>query len=226
MRQQKMAMRTWQGTRWREAFLRLVAAAIACATPGLAAAGEGTDDWQLVQEEDGITVYTRRSEGAENLAFRGIVTVPQSVEEIEAVLRDTKGYAGWYARCEAATTLESHPPSWRLVHMKIDLPFPVSDRDAVVRVDREPQGERLVLRLTTAAAALPEQDGYVRMARADGAWALEPVPDGGTRITLEQHNDPGGAFPTWLSNLLVTDQPTRTLAGLRETLAARSDTPR
>jgi hypothetical protein len=106
--------------------------------------------------------------------------------------------------------------------MKVDLPFPVSDRDAVVRVDRERQGEKLVLRMTTAPDVVPPQSGYVRMARVEGSWTIEPDGSGGTRITLEQENDPSGSLPAWLSNLLVTDQPLSTLAGLRRTLAARS----
>ena len=189
---------------------------------GLADARAAADDWKLALDEDGIAVYTRPSAASDNLAFRGTVTVPQSIDEIAVVLEDSDGYVGWYARCEWAATVKREPPDRRFVHMKIDLPFPVSDRDAVVRVDREWQGEKLVLRMTTALDVVPPQSGYVRMARVDGSWTLEPDPSGGTRVTLEQENDPSGALPAWLSNLLVTDQPMSTLTGLRETLAARS----
>lgn len=215
--------------RWTSALAAL--ALVAAASPGAARAqdapgGETSDrspraDWTLALEEDGISVFTRRAEGSKRVAFRGVVTLPASVEDVEAVLSDIDGYPDWYARCTWATTVERQPPDWRIVHMKIDLPFPAGDRDAVVRVDREPGAQRLVLRMRALPEHLPASDGFVRMPRVDGSWTLEALPQGGTRVTLEQLNDPGGSLPAWLTNMLVTDQPLQTLSGLREVLAGR-----
>ena len=189
---------------------------------GAGAAPAASTDWELARDEGGVSVYTRSQEGFEYLAFRGVVTVPYSVDEVVAVLDDIESYPGWYARCESARTVERRPDQWRIVHMKIDVPFPVTDRDAVVRVQRERQGERVVTTIRSASDAVPEQSGYVRMARIEGSWTLEPDPAGGTRIVYEQVNDPSGSLPGWLANMMVTGQPLDTLNGLRATLAERS----
>ena len=198
------------------AFLAALLGWLASASP--AWAGE----WELALEENGITVYTRESEGSDNLAFRGVVTLPQSVDEVAAVIEDTASYPAWYARCESAEVVAREPDAWRLVHMKIAMPFPTSDRDVVVRVVPEHSGGTRVMRISTAEGVVPEQSGYVRMGAVEGSWTLEPDPSGGTRVTLEQLNDPGGSLPSWLSNMLVTDQPSSTLAGLRDTVEQRA----
>lgn len=200
-------------------------AALALAASVLArepAGGDAGGGWKLATEEDGIAVFTREAEGSERVAFRGVVTVPASIEAVEAVLADLGDYPDWYARCTWATTVERQPPDWRIVHMKLDLPFPADDRDAVVRVDRQPAPGRVVLRLHALPERLPPVDGFVRMPRVEGSWTLETLPEGGTRVTLEQLNDLGGSLPAWLTNMIVTDQPLTTLRGLREVLAARS----
>jgi hypothetical protein len=184
------------------------------------ATGAETDGWELAQDEDGIRIYTRPKEGSRNIEFRGVVTVPDSSEVVDAVLEDVESYPSWYARCLAAETLERVPGEWRIVRMEIDLPFPVSDRDAVVRVERHQEGDVRVVRIDTAADAAPKVEGFVRMPRIEGGWRLEPTKDG-TRVTYQQVNDPGGSLPAWLSNMLVTDQPATTLAGLRRTLDER-----
>lgn len=192
--------------------------ALALLASGLPAAA--ADDWRLAGREDGIELYTRAPEGSANIAFRGVVTLAHPPAAVLAVLEDVDRYPDWYARCRSARSVERHPPDWRIVRMEIDLPFPASDRDAVVRVDRDQEGETLVLRISTAADAVPEVPGFVRMPRVEGGWRLEPVP-GGTRVVYEQLNDPGGRLPAWLTNLLATDQPARTLAGLRRVLDRR-----
>jgi hypothetical protein len=210
--------------------VKRIVTAVVIAIPALLVPGPGAlaraDDegWEFALQQDGIDVYTRQSEGSDRVEFRGVVTVPDPPEAVLAVLEEVERYPDWYARCRTARTLERFPPDARIVYMEIDLPFPAGDRDAVVRVERSREpgtlGDTIRVRISTAADAHPEVDGFIRMPRVEGGWLLEPG-EAGTRVQLQQLNDPGGSLPSWLTNMLVTDQPLTTLRGLRRVLAER-----
>ena len=63
---------------------------------------------------------------------------------------------------------------------------------------------------------LPEEEGYVRVAKVEGLWKLTPKGPGQTEITYQVQTEPGGSVPSWLANSFVVDAPFNTLKGLRE----------
>ncbi|MNT73268.1 hypothetical protein D3C72_2119520 [compost metagenome] len=61
---------------------------------------------------------------------------------------------------------------------------------------------------------LPEEKGFVRVAKVDGFWKLQPK-DGGTEVTYQVHTEPGGSVPSMVANKFVVDAPFNTLKALK-----------
>src|SRR5690606_12962108 len=105
----------------------------------------------------------------------------------------------------------------------LDAPWPVSDRDNVLRSETSIDSAtgRVSIRIVAAPDEFPEQPGRVRVRRARGEWLLEPVGAAQTRVTFTMHLEPGGGVPDWLIDARVVGTPFEALTNLRAALAGR-----
>ncbi len=118
--------------------------------------------------------------------------------------------------CEEARKLRQEGNVGIRYH-RIGSPWPVSDRDVVLRSTRnelEAGGIFIEFR-STSDENVPVARGVVRMPRLVGSYDLHPI-DGGTRIIYTVDSDPGGRLPAWLLKQASRDLPYFTLRNLRE----------
>lgn len=186
----------------------------------LAASTSHAADWRLGRQEDGITVHTRPVEGSGIDEFRGVTEIDAPAEVLVALLRDSDRFKEWFPNTPESRLLDrtgnvSHQYS------VMDAPWPVSDRDNVLRSVLSRNAESGVVEITVTANPdhYPEQDGRVRVRRARGLWRFEPVSESRTRVTFQMHLEPGGGVPQWLINARVVATPFEALANLRTTIA-------
>lgn len=181
-------------------------------------AGEST--WHLARERDGIVVHTRPVEGSGIREFRGRALVSAPPEAIRALLRDADRFADWFPNTSESRLL-AREGALSLQYSVLDAPWPVSDRDNVLRSETsiDPATGRISIRIRAAPDEYPEQPGRVRVRRARGEWLLEPVAGGLTRVTFTMHLEPGGGVPDWLVDARVVETPFEALANLRSALA-------
>jgi hypothetical protein len=55
----------------------------------------------------------------------------------------------------------------------------------------------------------------VRIQYSTGYWRVEPVGEGKNKIIYENHSDPAGSLPAWLTNSSVVNIPFKTLEKMR-----------
>lgn len=170
----------------------------------------------VVREEDGITVEEDASPGRTLPILTGTTTMAASPEQIAAWLRATHTHVDWMHNCEEARQLRQEG-SLSVGYTRIGSPWPVSDRDVVLRsmrTDLEGGGIHIEFRSTTEEN-VPLAKGVIRMPRLVGSYDLRPV-EGGTRVIYTVDSDPGGSLPTWLIRQASKDLPYHTLKNLRE----------
>ncbi len=136
--------------------------------------------------------------------------------QVAAWITATHTYTDWMHNCEEARLLREEGDV-RVGYNRIGSPWPVSDRDVVLRstrADFENGGIRIEFRSTTEEN-VPLPRGVIRMPRLVGSYDLRPV-EGGTRVIYTVDSDPGGSLPTWLVKQAGKDLPYNTLNNLRE----------
>jgi hypothetical protein len=171
-------------------------------------------DWQLAKDEEGIQVYLSAVPGSQYKVYRGETIIQASVARIRALQEDVGGSCAWIHQCKDQLLIRKEgTSSW--THTYFDTPWPVSPRDSLIEVTTEEQENGLLRQLKGVPDLLPEEKGYVRVARVDGFWKLEPLEDQRVKVTYQLHNEPGGSVPSWLANSFVIDAPFNTLKGLR-----------
>jgi hypothetical protein len=153
-----------------------------------AAAPPAHATWSLLQEKPvriectttGGSPYCRSTGviGAQaSAAARTFSTLDQHVDKMGAI--------------RSVTRLEAD-----VLHVVMDYPFPLSDRDYVARFSHrtEPGGVEVYAWQPVTHAGAPPQDGVVRLSWLDGEWRF--APEGGrTRVTYLWQSDPGGNLP-------------------------------
>ena len=98
--------------------------------PGVAGADDG---WVQDANEKGVVVTTKTEPGRSLPIFRGVGTVDANVFEILAVLDDIGHFTEWMADCKAARVVKQVSELERFEYNRIGAPWPVSDRDTVIR---------------------------------------------------------------------------------------------
>lgn len=180
----------------------------------LASTGALADEWTLRSDRDGIAVYTADIPGQELRAFRGVTTLNAPIRAVVAALSDTDNFPNWFFHMKAARDLPM-PGDDAYNYLVIAGIWPVSDRDAVVRVQATRQADSSVLITVTGMAdKYPQQSCCVRIPRMESSWLVVALAPDRTQVTFSTKSDSGGALPLWIANLVANDMPRKTLAAL------------
>lgn len=182
-------------------------------------------DREVVREEDGITVEEDAVPGRTIPILTGTTTMNAPAEQIAAWIGATHTYVDWMHNCEEARQVKG-PGGTILGYNRIASPWPVSDRDVVLRSTRS-DGDDGTIRiefLSTSEVDVPVPRGAVRMPHLAGSYDLKPV-EGGTQVIYTVDSDPGGSLPTWLVRQAGKDLPYFTLKNLRERAEAGPPPP-
>ncbi len=194
----------------------LFAALLGC--PGLSAdALPGPDaNWQLREESDGIRIYTTAVPGSDFEAFRAVADLDASTSRLMAVLVNPASCTEWVHNCVESEAFGSGGFGDRYAYSVNDMPWPVQDRDYVIRI--RTHGEQasgvVDMYLSAVPGARPERDDYIRVDQSDTHYRFEPLGPERTRLTWVQHTEPNGSIPSWLVNSLVVDIPVKSIRNL------------
>jgi hypothetical protein len=174
--------------------------------------------WEKVGDSDGILVHRRKVEGSFLHEFRGRGVVRAPLARVVAVIRDAERRTEWMERCVGSHSIEQVPDN-QVLYNRTGAPWPVTDRDVVLRgrlvLVPAAGAVRLEFESTTHPEKPPVGDA-IRIHFLRGHWQLIPVEGGkATHVEYQVHADPAGRLPDWVSNIASKSLPLKTLQGLR-----------
>lgn len=178
-----------------------------------------SNGWELTSDSDsttGITTWKKAVDNSSLDAFKGAMTVDQSMLTILAVLADIPHFPTWVFHCDAARTLPKKGDGF--VYLYIRGIWPVSDRDAVLHSTLQQNPDTLAITVHTTARPdlLPVHEDRVRMPALNNFFVLTPIDADTTHIVFTTYADPGGLIPGWLANFVAVEAPFDTLSRMRE----------
>lgn len=198
----------------------LCAWAIFSAQSALAAKSSGPEvpKWETITHDEGVVVSQKEVVGRSLPIFKGVTIIDANIFEILGVLQDVERNPEWMHACVAAKRLKKYSDKEFLVYNRSGAPWPISDRDVVVRSRASIDRENMILTITmhsTESDLMPPVDGVVRMPRLNGHYRFSEAGPGKTQIEYQIDADPGGLLPAWLAKMASRDIPLRTLVNLR-----------
>lgn len=172
--------------------------------------------WQVVLEAGDLQVWQRAYAGSSLNEIRGELTVRASLNALMALLKDAPFNRQWVYRSGGARILEESGYEQAYVYGIVDAPWPMHDRDTVVRFDYEqhPETQTITIGITNFPDYLPPQEDFVRVPDFGGFWKLEPRKGGWVTVTYQVYGDPGGWIPVWIANRAAEVSVINTLRNL------------
>ena len=177
--------------------------------------------WSVIEEERGITVSRREQPGCGLPSFRGQGPVRGGVLQILALMLDSNSVDQWADGVNESRLLKRIDENVELIYLYSDLPWPVRDRDMIVRrtVQVVKPGEEFHIHLKCEPTATPEVDGAVRVKKCKSGFRLRRLDESNTEIDYEMNLDPGGLLPKWAGSYVAKNVPFKTLVTLEERAA-------
>ena len=189
---------------------------------GLAAAPLlAASEWTLVHVSERLTVERRDYKGSDLDEIRGVLRLDASLNAVMALLKDASFNEQWVYRSGGARVLEEMGYPLAYVYGIVDAPFPMVDRDTVVRFDfeQDPFTREITIGITNFPQFAPEADGLVRVPDFGGFWHLRPLKGRGVMVTYQVYGDPGGWIPVWMANRAAVLSVQNTLENMQAAVA-------
>ena len=183
----------------------------------LAGTARANPGWTPVGVTEGVAVERKMVENSPLFAFRGEGTFDVPIGLLVAVLKNhtiTEEWVDLIIEHKVVRTLDERT---NVIYESYGLPWPISDRDYVMKETKGHDSEAKVFTITYESVtdpSLPAIPGMVRAMAYRTFWRLEWVSPTQTRIEIEVFTDPKGTLPAWLINLIQKDWPWKTITGL------------
>lgn len=174
--------------------------------------------WELKRDRDGIAIYTAVVPDSKHKAVRSVMMLEGvRLSELTALVRDPDACPDWADLCKRAEVVETVSETEMYVYTLNDLPWPVTDRDAIahVRWAQDAETGAVTMRASLVPDKLPVTDGTIRIQYGETSWTFMPQDDGRVEVASFAHIDPSGATPAWLTNRLLVDSPHTTNTAMR-----------
>ena len=167
------------------------------------------DDWLLEREKKGIKVFTKKSRWGKLRDSKAEMLLPNTkVDDLVKFLCDFDNYSNWVPRCREAKVLARISDVEFIAYMIFKSPWPVADRDCVlrVRIEKDPATGGVTIRETSEPKYINHRSDVIRIEQMFSNWRIVPQ-QGGLMVTNEYSTNPGGTIPDWLINTESVDNP-------------------
>ena len=176
------------------------------------------DGWDLKLDKEGIRVYTKILDNSPFKAVRTVCTIDASLNQVMAVLLDIPGSVNWLYATKSCSVLKQISPSEIIYYSEIEVPWPVNNRDFVVRIKVTQDEKTKVVTMVgeNKPTYLPENKNIVRIQKSSAKWVIVPLSKNQVKLEYILQVDPGGSVPAWLINMFATKGPYESFKNLRE----------
>ena len=181
------------------------------------------DQWKLIDDGDGISLYSREVSGQPQAQFKGVCIVRQPIEAVGSVLSDVGSYPKWFFKCIEAKKIPTENSSefHFFLYVAIDTPWPFLDRDVVYETDVTidyAAGKVFIQSVALKRPLVQLKKQYVRITDSEHQWILERISADLTRITFINQTNAAGPLANYLSNSGMRDTTIHSLVNLKNIL--------
>ena len=195
-----------------------------CLTASLIAFGSigaSAADWKSSGETDGVQIYSKSEPGESLKYFKGVTRIKAPMKNVLAVILVRETFPEWFYNMLEDSTLSSDNPDSSYCYIWIKGVWPTDDRDTVARVTVNQDPQTLAVAITARSAEqhrVPAKKDRVRIQTLYSGFTVKPISADETEVQLEGMADPAGNIPAFVTNMVASDLPAKTLINLRTRL--------
>ncbi|WP_372811039.1 START domain-containing protein [Litorivivens sp.] len=177
--------------------------------------------WELEKQAHGIKVFAREVEGWTVREVKAETTVAASLLSVLAVLNDVPSSGRINESIRIASVLGDPSADSYEVYMLMGMPWPVSDRDVVLKrtIATNPGDGSVRVSEVALQGVLPRKEGVVRVEKMFQSWLVTPIGKCAVYVETQTLVDPGGVIPSGIINRLSIESPMVTLRNLKKAVS-------
>ena len=182
-----------------------------------------SQEWTLKRNENGIKVFTAPNESSGFKKIKVEASFPGSIEKLKAILLDVAHNKDWVYHTRESRLVERVNDNELLYYAETSLPWPLSNRDIVIRMRFQPDssGKNMLVTQVGEPNATAENKGIVRISELSASWQVKEDPANHVNIIYYLTINPSGSISSGVSNMFVTKGPFNTFSNLSELLKSR-----
>ena len=100
--------------------------------------------WHLVESQDGIFIYSRAVAESPYLEYKLETNLNSPIEKVAGLLGDGSQCPAWYHRCKVMYIIKDIDNDNKIIYVKLNFPWPLSDRYAYIQSKRIQPAENII----------------------------------------------------------------------------------
>ena len=183
--------------------------------------------WYLDSSSDGIALYSGSVPEVRVVPVKAVMTIPGTIEDVALVLEDISRRKDWISNFGQSVLLARPNEYDQTEYLRVDVPWPVEDRTAVVRVRVTVSDDPKRALIAGESVESSLADGLPRLVRAQVHASTFQMTQVGSHVEVVAlvFIDPCGSLPKWIVNYFTRRGARTTLVGLRRQVARRLYSP-
>ena len=166
-------------------------------------------NWKLDKDKDGIKVYESEIKNSNFKSIKVECVLQGTYDKLMAILNDVSRHKDWVYNSKGSNILKRNSPYEFYYYTETRIPWPMSNRDAVIHLTmiRDSLNRFLKITATGVPDFIPEKSGKVRVPRSSINWFVTMPSSTSLSIVYTFEADPGGSMPAWLVNMFADKGP-------------------
>lgn len=210
--------RTWPRKLGRVLWLGAISVVVILFFGGLAWRYSGSNQWELVDERNGVKVYSLKSPGSDLTQVKGVVRVRSTLGGLVQFMGDADVCDDY--GCYDVKTIDAWDEKLQYGSFRVNFPRPFKPREFVIRtqVHQNPKTKEVVLEYAAAPEKAPLDDCCFRVTNMNNSWRFKPVGNGIVEAEYHMNMNEGGFIPAVMLNRVRPKVVYRVLATLQKLL--------
>lgn len=177
-------------------------------------------EWQAAASGETVEVYSSEVDGSPYVAVKAVTRINSDVKSVlrafDSDVAEKNGCSPWRQMCKRSRILSEPSKEVSIRHLILDMPWPVSDRDMVMKSELQTDAEwrRAIIDGNTVSDELPEQK-YVR-ADSRIRYEMRRLDSGETELIYINHTNLNGGVPAGLFNSKVVSSTQEEILALKQ----------
>src|SRR5215216_3672608 len=181
-------------------------------------------NWKLSKDKDGIRVYQSVVKNSSYKSIKVECTLEGTYDKLMTILNDVNRHPTWVYNNKGASILKRISPTEFYYYTETSLPWPMTNRDAIVHLKMTKDSLNRFVNIIAAAEPtyMPEKKGKIRVPRSNVQWHVTMPTAKTIHIVYLFEADPGGNVPSWLVNSFADKGPYESFKKLETLLKKNS----
>lgn len=177
-----------------------------------------TDQAKLSLNRNNIKVWTYQTENNPIIQYRAETTFDVPLERAVAVVLDVERTPQWVPYVAKAQLLSRDEKKGEFtLYMLLDLPFPLKDRDLVIKGKMNKNADGSInIKNNAIKNSYPEQPDVIRLNQYTGDWTFQRLANNKVKVMTSGYADPAGSIPLSFVNMFVQQQPYQMLMKMKK----------